>query len=66
MGALDLDVVLIDVRAFHALGQLVAARSGVRHESPQVVVLRDGVAAWDAAHRRITAEALARAVRRPG
>ena len=63
MGLLDTDVVLIDVRRFHRLGQAVARRSGVRHESPQVLVLRDGAAAWDADHWRIMAEAVAAAVR---
>ena len=64
MGRLDAEVVLIDVERFHALGQAVARRSGVPHESPQVVVLRGGVAVWDADHRGITAEALAAALRR--
>ena len=63
MGLLDREVVLIDVHRFHRLGQAVARRSGVRHHSPQVLVLRDGVAAWDADHGKITAEALAEALR---
>ncbi len=63
MEAIDGEVVLIDVRRFHALGRAVAARSGVRHHSPQVLVLRDGVAIWDADHRAITAEAVAEALR---
>jgi bacillithiol system protein YtxJ len=63
VGLLDLDVLLIDVRAFHALGQAVARRAGVRHESPQVIVLRDGVAVWDADHWEITTEAVAAALR---
>ncbi len=64
MGLLDAEVALIDVRRFHRLGQAVARRTGVRHESPQVIVLRDGAAVWDADHRAITAEAVAEAVRR--
>jgi bacillithiol system protein YtxJ len=63
VGTLGIEVVLVDVQRFHGLGREVAARTGVRHESPQVVVLRDGAAAWDADHRDITAEALAEAVR---
>ncbi len=66
MLTLDREVVRIDVRRFHALGEAVAARTGVRHHSPQVLVLRDGVAAWDTDHWRITAEALAAALRRLG
>jgi hypothetical protein len=30
----------------------------VRHESPQVIVLRAGRAAWSASHFRITADAV--------
>lgn len=63
MGLLDAEVVLIDVHRFHRLGQAVARRSGIRHRSPQVLVLRDGVAAWDADHGAITAEAVAEALR---
>ena len=63
MGLLDTEVVLIDVDRFPRLGQAVARRSGVRHHSPQVLVLRDGVAAWDADHGNITAEAVAAALR---
>jgi bacillithiol system protein YtxJ len=37
------------------LADEVAARTGVRHESPQVLVLRDGRAAWHASHWRIAA-----------
>jgi bacillithiol system protein YtxJ len=31
---------------------------GVRHETPQAILLRDGVPVWSASHFRITAEAL--------
>ena len=64
METLDHEIVLIDVARFHALGQAVARRTGVRHHSPQVLVLRDGVAVWDADHRAVTAGAAAEALRR--
>ena len=66
MGHLDRDLVLIDVARYHRLGQAVARRSGVPHHSPQVILLRDGVAPWDADHRAVTAEAVAEALRRLG
>lgn len=56
------DTALIDVAAAPDLSRAVAARTGVRHESPQVLVLRDGRAAWAASHRAITAAAVARAI----
>ena len=63
MGRLDARVLLIDVRRFHGLGREVARRTGVRHESPQVIVLRDGVAVWAADHRDVAAEGIAEALR---
>jgi hypothetical protein len=35
----------------------------VMHESPQVIVLRNGQVVWNASHFRITADAVAEAVR---
>ena len=52
----DVPSALVDVLAARPLSQLVAAHSGVRHESPQALVLRDGKAAWGASHFAITAD----------
>jgi len=53
------DVHLIDVSRQHALNRAVEQRTGVRHESPQVFVLRDGKPVWYASHNRISTESLA-------
>src|SRR5579884_2625730 len=58
LAALDLDVHVVDVDADHELGQVVEERTGVRHESPQLIVLRDGRATWSASHFAITASAV--------
>jgi bacillithiol system protein YtxJ len=42
------------------MSQQIAARSGIEHESPQIIVFRRGVVVWSASHDDITAEALAR------
>jgi bacillithiol system protein YtxJ len=42
----------------------IARRFGVRHESPQVLVLRDGGIAWHASHFRVTREGIASALAR--
>ena len=63
MGRLDVEVLLIDVHRFPRLGREVARRTGVRHESPQVIVLRDGVAVWAADHRDVAAEGIAETLR---
>jgi bacillithiol system protein YtxJ len=41
----------------------LAALTGVPHQSPQALLVRDGRALWHDSHRGITAEALAGAVR---
>ena len=51
---------LVDVRAQRSVSQQVAMRSGVEHESPQIIVFQRGAVVWNASHDDITAEALAR------
>ena len=60
---LDDPIPLIDVTRSGSISRLVAAQTGVRHESPQVIVLRNGAAVWSASHFAITADAVAQAVR---
>src|SRR5262245_17795973 len=59
---LDGEILLLDVSRQHELKRQLAERTGVRHESPQVIVLRGGAVAWAASHFKITAEAVRRAV----
>lgn len=40
----------------------VASKLGLRHESPQALLVRDGALLWNASHRNITRAALERAV----
>ncbi len=47
---------LVDVSRQHALSRAIEERTGVRHESPQALILRDGKAVWDASHFAIAAE----------
>ncbi len=54
--------VLIDVTRGKELSAAIEERTGVRHESPQVLVLRDGKAAWHASHFAITAKAVSAAL----
>ncbi len=53
-------VYLIDVIQQRELSRRIAERFGVQHESPQTILVRNGVATWNASHLRVTAEALAR------
>ena len=53
------EVFAVEVTARRDLSDQLATRLGVRHESPQVFVLRRGAVTWQATHHDITAEALA-------
>ena len=55
-------VYVLDVIRERKLAREVERRLGIRHESPQAIVLRDGKAVWHASHRGVTAEALREAV----
>ncbi len=54
----DVPVFLVDVLGSRPLSQALAARLGVRHESPQVILLHAGIAAWHASHSAVTADAI--------
>jgi len=56
------EVALVEVQRARALSAEIENRLGVDHESPQVIVLRNGQVVWSASHFKITAEAVARAV----
>lgn len=55
------DVAIIDVANDQDIARAIAERTGVRHESPQAIVLRDGAASWSASHGRIKADDVAQA-----
>lgn len=44
---------LVEVFAQRALSNAIAARFGVRHESPQILVIEDGQVIWHASHRGV-------------
>ena len=55
-------VYIVDVIRHRPLSRTLAERIGVRHASPQAIILRDGVVAWHRSHYEIRAEAMARVV----
>jgi bacillithiol system protein YtxJ len=56
----DTPVYLVDVVRDRFLSRQISERLGIRHASPQAIVLRRGRPAWHASHYRITARALLR------
>lgn len=58
MRRLERTVSLVVVQHARELSREVEARTGVRHESPQAIILRDEKAVWSASHFNVTAEAV--------
>jgi len=56
------EVHLIEVQSARDVSREFEKKLGVRHESPQVVVVRHGKAVWNASHGQIKANAVATAV----
>lgn len=63
MAEFDGEVALVEVQRARELSDEIEQRLGLEHESPQAIVLRNGKAVWNASHFKITAEAVAEAVR---
>jgi len=57
------EVALVEVQRARALSTEIESKLGVAHESPQVIVMSKGQVVWNASHFKITAEAVADAVR---
>jgi bacillithiol system protein YtxJ len=57
------EVSLVVVQRAREVSKEIAARTGIRHESPQAIVLRNGEAVWSASHFDITKGAVEKALR---
>jgi bacillithiol system protein YtxJ len=53
---------IVEVQSARDVSHELANRTGVRHETPQVIILRDGKAVWNASHFDVTAADVKRAV----
>lgn len=47
---------MVDVLSQRTLSQEIAATFGVRHESPQILIVEDGKVRWHASHRGVAPE----------
>src|SRR4051812_16244337 len=52
---------LVLVIEWRAVSNFIESALGIRHESPQAIILRDGKPRWNASHWSITPDALTRA-----
>ena len=57
-GPLPADVYLVDVWDGRQVSDEAARRLGVRHQSPQALIVSDGLVVWQASHFRVTAGAV--------
>ena len=53
---------LLEVQSAREVSRELANLTGVRHETPQVIVLRDGKAVWNASHFDVKADDVLKAV----
>ncbi len=66
MQKLDGEVVLVEVQNARQVSRELADRTGIRHESPQVIVFRNGKAVWNASHYEVKAYAVTKALEANG
>jgi bacillithiol system protein YtxJ len=57
----EVPIVLVDVIGQRPVSRAIEAELGVRHESPQALLVQAGSVLWHASHRQVTARALAQA-----
>lgn len=52
----DAEINLVVVQTARNISNAIAERTGIRHESPQAIVLKNGQAVYHASHYDVTAE----------
>lgn len=56
------EVILVEVQGARELSREIERRTGIRHETPQVLILKKGSVVWNASHWRVKAQAVTEAV----
>ena len=62
--ALPLPLYVVSVRAQREVSEAITKRFGIRHESPQVLLVHRGAVLWHASHFRVNAAEIHSAVER--
>jgi len=58
------DVYVVSVQRSRAISNALSKRFNLRHESPQVLLIRDGALTWHASHHRVNGDELTAALQR--
>ena len=58
MATVERPVGLITVQKARAVSQEIERRFGLSHETPQVLIVRNGEAVWNASHHHVRAQAV--------
>jgi monothiol bacilliredoxin len=53
---------IVTVQTHRDVSNAVSTRLGVRHETPQALLIRNGCVVWSASHFHVTAEAMKKAL----
>ena len=53
---------VVTVQTHREVSNAVAARLGIRHETPQAIIVRGGKAVWSASHFRVNADSIQKAL----
>ena len=60
---LDASYAIVTVQSHRELSNAVSKRLGIRHETPQALLIRHGRVIWSASHFRVTAAAVQSAIK---
>ena len=61
--AADVTYAMVTVQTHREVSNAVAKQLGIRHETPQAILVRDGQVVWSASHFRVNAASLGKALR---
>ena len=60
--SLDARYAIVTVQTHREVSNAVASRLGVRHQTPQAIVVKGGRAVWSASHFRVNAQEIRKAL----
>ena len=58
----DFDFYYLDLLSFRSISNSIADKFNVTHQSPQILIIKDGKSVYDMSHHRISAQSLKSAI----